>query len=828
MMPCPYSFSATRLAVIQRRTVFYLKIFAVLLTLAIALVVLSNWLLHSAQAQRSGTLSIKNLHQGVSVYFDAWGVPHIDAQNDEDAYRALGYLHAQDRLFQMDMARRIGGGRLSELFGQKTYATDKFFRSLGISRHARQYAELLKTNADKPHVKLISAYQDGINQYIDRGGIPIEYRLLLTQPDYFSAEDIAHVMGYMAYSFAEAFKTDALMDHVRGTLGDRHAADLVPGAPDAAPAPKGTNPQIVSPLLPILQQVAATQLQLPTGQFQGSNAWAVKGALSVSGKPLLANDPHIGFAVPAVWYEAHIRTPEHEVYGHFLAGLPFALLGQTRHHAWGLTMLMNDEIDFYREQLNPANPEQVRVGKRWQNLTVHEEVIKVRGQEDRLLRLRSSGNRPIINDHLSTAKQDADAAPVQPVSLFWTFLTPNSDSTEAFYQYSRATSMADFEAAAALHWSPGLNIIYADVNDNIAMWATGRLKRWPNSNNSFSLLDGNNIRDKFQGYQPFAANPRLINPQEGYLYSTNNPYQAASPRRILPGYYAPGERAERLRELLKGRERFDFSVFKAMQLDSHRPYAAAMLQDALPLLDSGLLTSERRPVSDQALQLLSEWDARFTEHSVAATIYQRWEDNLMEALFADELGEQYAHFRNTFMAAKSLHSLYWKPASPWWDNRQQPIMDGRQSAIQQAWIRTIDGLTEEHGTDLNAWAWGQLASLQHKHPLAERLPFGRRLNSEQVAINGTNSSLNNMVFNRGEPHYEIIAGPSTRRLIDLGDLGLSLGINPLGQSGNPFDPYYTDQAQLFAQGNYRALLFDWPGIHALPDKLILRPSKRQR
>lgn len=813
---------------IQRRTLFQLKIFVTVLILAIALAALSNWLLHSAEAQRSGTLSLKNLHQPVSVYFDAWGVPHIDAQNDEDAYRALGYLHAQDRLFQMDMARRIGAGRLSELFGQQTYATDKFFRSLGISRHARQYAEQLSADADKPHVKLIRAYQNGINQYIDQGNTPIEYRLLLSRPDYFSGEDIAHVMGYMAYSFAEAFKTDALMDHVRGTLGERHAKDLVPGAPDALPSRQAANPQMVSLLQPILEQVAATQLQLPIGQFQGSNAWAVKGALSASGKPLLANDPHIGFAVPAVWYEAHIRTPEHEIYGHFLAGLPFALLGQTRHHAWGVTMLMNDEIDFYREQLNPANPNQVRVGDRWQNLIVHEEVIKVRGQEDRLIRLRSSRNRPIINDHLVNAKQADDAQPTQPVSLFWTFLSPDSDSSEAFYQYSRATSMAEFEAAAALHWSPGLNIIYADVDDNIALWATGRLKRWPVSNNSFSLLDGSSRRDEFQGYQPFAANPRQVNPREGYLYSTNNPYKSANPRRALPGYYAPGERAERLAALLKSRERFDFSVFKAMQLDSQRPHAVAMIQDALPLLDSQLLHKKLRPAGDQAQQLLAGWDGRFTEDSSAAVIYQRWEDNLMEALFADELGEQYAHFRDTFMAAKSLSSLYWKPASPWWDNRQQPIMDGRQSAIQQAWIRTIDDLTDELGTEPGKWTWNQLTSLKHKHPLADRLPFGSRLNSEQVAVSGTNGSLNNMVFNRGGSRYEVIAGPSTRRLVDLGDLGLSLGINPLGQSGNPFDQHYADQAQLFTQGNYRALLFDWLGIQALPDKLTLRPSSRRR
>lgn len=812
---------------IQRRIASRLKILAVLLIFALALASLGYWSLRSAEAQRNGTLNLQHLSDEVAVYFDAWGVPHIDAQNDEDAYRALGYLHAQDRLFQMDITRRIGGGKLSELFGQRTYATDKFFRSLGISRYARQYAAQLEADADKPHVALIRAYQDGINQYIDQGRTPIEYRLLLVRPDHFSEADIAHVMGYMAYSFAEAFKTDALMDHVRGTLGDRYANDLVPGAPEGLPR-TAREPTTVDLLKPLLQQIAVVEQQLPVGQFQGSNAWAVKGALTDSGKPLLANDPHIGFSVPAVWYEAHIRTPEHEVYGHFLAGLPFALLGQTRHHAWGLTMLMNDEIDFYREQPNPANPNQVRVDGRWQNLTIHEEVIKVRGQEDRLLRLRSSRGRPIINDHLTTTAQADDAPPPPPVSLFWTFLTPDSDSAEAFYNYSRATSMAEFEAAAALHWSPGLNIIYADVDDNIALWATGRLKRWPSSNNSFSLLDGSKRSDDFLGYQPFASNPRLINPRNGYLYSTNNPYPTSNPRRGLPGYYAPGERAERLASLLKAQERFDFALFKSIQLDSHRPHARLMIQDALPLLDSQLLSKQQRSTADEAKQLLAEWDGRFTQDSLAATIYQRWEDHLLQALFADELGEHYEHFRDTFMATKSLSSLFWKPASPWWDNRQQPIMDGRQAAIQQAWINAIEELSDTLGADTKNWAWGQVTSLQHKHPLTKQLPFVSGLNSDKVAVNGTNGSLNNMVFNRGNSEYEIIAGPSTRRLVDLSDLGMSLGINPLGQAGNPFDRHYSDQAQLFAQGNYRAQLFDWLGIHALPDKLTLRPARRRR
>tara|TARA_R110002051_G_scaffold140454_5_gene213334 strand:+ start:27196 stop:29688 length:2493 start_codon:yes stop_codon:yes gene_type:complete len=830
--------------VINTRVLISLKWFLAALLLVAAVGILGAWALYTAEPQRSGQLKLAGLQEPVSVSYDAWGVPHIDAQNDHDAYRALGYLHAQDRLFQMDMLRRIGAGRLSELFGQDTFETDRFFRSLGISRFARQYAQRLdaqrldaqrldaqrpETNSEKPHVELIQAYQAGINHYIDSGKVPLEYRLLLTRPDYFDIADIAHVMGYMAYSFAEAFKTDALIDHVRGNLGERHAQDLVPGWPETMPPRRIVDGGVSGLLDPLLQQISKAEEQLPAGQFLGSNAWVVNSTRSLSNAPLLANDPHIGYSAPAVWFEAHIRTPEHEVYGHFLAGIPFPLLGQTRRHAWGLTMLMNDEVDFYRERVNPDNPNQVRAGDAgWQNLTLHEEVIKVRGHEDRLLRMRSSRHGPIINDPMPGIPLNAETAARPPVSLFWSFLNPDNDAAEAFYGLPRANTMVEFEQAAALHGSPGLNLIYADIDDNIAMWAIGTLKRWPSSNNSYSLLSGSSGRDDFLGYQPFSANPRVINPSSGHIFSANNPYPGSGTRRVLPGYYAPSERAERLKELLDNDEQFDLARFKDMQLDTRRPQALAVLDDALPLLSEQLLSNDLRVPAAKAAEILSQWNGAFTGEQVGATLFQRWQDQLMEALFADELGPQFAVFRNTEMAEKSLFSLYWKPASPWWDNRLQPVMDGRQAAIEQAWVKTIESLSAELGTNVDRWTWDQVISLQHTHPLSERMPLGRFLDSQQVAVDGGAESLNSMSFNTGEGHYRIKAGPSTRRLVDLSDMNRSLGINPMGQSGNPFNDHYQDQAELFNQGRYRGQLFDWQAIKALPDQLTLQPSPAGR
>jgi penicillin amidase len=819
--------------VLTPRVIIWLKLVLFILLILAAIGTFTGWALYVAEPKRDGDLDMPGLSKPVSVYYDAWGVPHIDAQNDLDAYRALGFIHAQERLFQMDILRRIGAGRLSEILGIESLETDQFFRSLGISQFARRYAQYLQTQVDEPHVKLIHAYQEGINHYIDQGGRPLEYSMLFTRPDYFTEEDIAHVMGYMAYSFAEAFKTDALTDQVRGKLGQRHAQDLVPGWPDnlpprSAPQEAAAGEASTAWANPLLRQVSRVESTLPAGQFLGSNAWVVNSSRSHSKAPMLANDPHIGFAAPAVWFEAHIRTPEHEVYGHFLGGIPFPLLGQTRTHAWGLTMLMNDEIDFYRERVNPDNAEQVWVaGDGWQDLTIHEEVIKIRGREDRLLRLRSSQHGPIINDPVpQVGEPPTDPSP--PVSLFWTFLDPANDSAKALYGLSRAQNMQEFEQAASYHTSPGLNLIYADTQDNIAMWAIGLIKRWPKSNDGFSLLNGSIADDAFRGYQPFASNPSVINPPKGYIFSANNPYAESNPRRRLPGYYAPTERSARLEELLDNGDIFDLSQFKAMQLDTLRPQALAMLHDALPLFNDQLLRADLRAPAARAAAILAEWDGSFGRDSVGASLFQRWQDHLLEALFADELEENFDVFRNTLMAEKSLFSLYWKPASPWWDNRQQPIMDGRQAAIEQAWIATIESLSEDLGIETQNWTWSRLAVLQHKHPLSDRLPFAGFLDSDLTPVDGGRESLNSMTFDGGGPMYHIKAGPSTRRLIDLADLNGTLSISPMGQSGYPLDPHYTDQAALYNEGRYRGQLFDWVAIKALPDQLVLEPARRQR
>jgi penicillin G amidase len=297
---------------------------------------------------------------------------------------------------------------------------------------------------------------------------------------------------------------------------------------------------------------------------------------------------------------------------------------------------------------------------------------------------------------------------------------------------------------------------------------------------------------------------------------------------VIPGYYAPTDRARRIEELLSAAGPMGLAEFKAMQLDTVKPQSLAMVRDALGLFRDELLADPQQDTARRAREALEAWDGAFNQSSVGATLYQRWHGHLMEALFADELGSHYSFFRDTHMAEKSLASLFWKPASPWWDNRLQPMLDGRTAAIEQAWIRTVEGLTEQFGTDVDDWRWDRLLQLQHRHALADRIPFARRFNSDTVAVDGSRETLNNMTFSLEGELYQVTAGPSTRRLIDLGDLNGALGISPMGQSGLPFDPHYDDQTAMFNQGRYRTHLFDWQSIQALPDRLTLSSPSRRR
>lgn len=751
-----------------------------------------TWYLHDKQPQRDGELVLSELHAPVTVNYDELGVPHIRAENEADLYRALGYVHAQDRLFQMELLRRLARGELAEVLGEKLVPTDRLFRTLELGRHADTYATRL--DADSPSVQALQNYLDGINQYQASRPLPVEFDLLGIEPRPFTVADTLSVAGYMAYSFAAALRTEPLMSHVRDSLDadylkvfdlDWHPDGVVGSALSAGDWKD----------LSALAQLSDTALAdsgLP--QFEGSNAWVVSGSRTASGKPLLAGDPHIRFSLPAVWYEAHLQAPGYELYGYHHALIPSAMLGHNRDFAWSLTMFQNDDLDLIAERVNPDNPNQVWYQGRWVDLEQRTETIQVKNAAPVQLTLRRSPHGPIINDALGQTSGST------PIAMWWAFLETDNPILDAFYQLNRANTLDKARAAAEKIEAPGLNVVWANAAGDIGWWAAAKLPLRPAGVNPTFILDGASAEADKLGYHPFSANPQEENPARGYIVSAN--YQPVPASGIeIPGYYNLPDRGQRLNQRLSDASvKWDLHNSQALQLDTGTDYPMRVLA---PILDE--LRAATQGEQEQAMvQALADWNGEHPLDSVSATLFNQLLYQLAHEAMADELGDA---FFDSLLQSRvldvALPRLTADATSPWWHRQGGSGEETRAQIVADAWRASLAHLREQFGDDPAAWQWGRAHTLTHTHPLGQQQPLAWLLNAGPYAAPGSHEVPNNLSHKIGPAPWQVVYGPSTRRLVDLADANTALGSNPVGQSGVPFDPHYADQAAGHVLGVYR-------------------------
>jgi penicillin amidase len=781
-----------------------LKVISTLtITLAVAAAGAAAWYIHTKQPVRSGSLQLKQLKAPVSVAYDERGVPHIQAQNEPDLYRALGYVHAQDRLFQMEMVRRLALGELAEILGPDLIETDQLFRTLGI----RARADEVVSRMDKttPGNVALLAYIDGINQYQASRKAPIEFDVLKIPKRPFTPQDTIAVTGYLAYSFAAAFKTDPIMTIIRDKLGPDYLRVF-----DLAWHPEGVvgtselvrgeqHPPGLGHLLQIdqisqlaqLSQRALSAAGIP--QFRGSNAWVVSGRKTASGKPLLAGDPHIDFSAPAVWYEAHLSAPGFDLYGHYQALNPVALLGHNQQFGWSLTMFQNDDIDLIAEKVNPDNPNQVWYHGNWVDLQTRTETIKVKGAPAVKLALRRSPHGPIITDVFKASVGTA------PTAMWWAFLETENSLVEAFYELNRANTRAKARSAVEKINAPGLNVLWASTNGDIAWWAAGKLPIRPLGVNPAFILDGSTHEADKLGFYHFNFNPQEENPQRGYIVSAN--HQPKPPNGVpVPGYYNLADRAERLDSVLREPDRkWDMASAQALQLHSGSGYGPRLLKELMPML-KGVTTD---PYEKAFLEPLDLWDGNYSQDSVAALLFAQLRYEFAHATMADELGEvQFNNLLATHAIDAALPLLAADVQSPWWDDVNTKKVENRFEIMRVVWINTLDHLESLYGKDLLQWTWGRAHTLTHNHPLGMRKPFGALLNVGPFTVAGGRETPNNMDGGLGTGPWPVVSGPSTRRVIDFANPSQAQGINPLGQSGVLFNAHYSDQSERFSLGYY--------------------------
>ncbi len=788
------------------------KILKFLFILIILISIAGFWYYNHLKPSYSGEVSLANIENETTVYYDEYGIPHIYAQNRLDATTTLGYVHAQDRLWQMELMRRISPGRLSEIFGKDLIKNDTFFASLGIDEASEQSVNELNKNSEV--YKIMEAYLKGVNQFMDEGPTPIEYTILGLEKRHFVIKDIYNIMGYLAFSFAQAHKTEPLLSALQLKLGNDYINDL-----DISVSPETlfikNSKQEINNYTTMLSEVNSILNNNPIPPFVGSNSWVISPNKTSNGKVILANDPHIGFAQPSVWYEAHTITPNYEMYGYHMAGIPFAMLGHNRDIAYGITMFENDDIELYREENHPTDKTKYKTPNGYESYKVITKTIKVKDAEDVTFKLRFTRHGPIINDVFEGITEET------PIAMSWAYTQLDNKLPQVVHLMSTANNMKEFKKGASLLHAPGLNLMYGDAKGNIAWYASAKLYKYKPHVNTKFILDGTSGEDDIVEYLDFSENPMAENPEWNYVYSANNQPDSIAGM-LYPGYYIPEDRAKRIVRLLEPKNNWNMKASSEMITDVTSSVAPEIIKDIAKTLNYNSFNK----LEKQAFDVLQLWDGSYTKDAIAPTIYNKFIYLYMKNTFEDEMGEElYSLFDETHLKRREIAFQIKKDSSVWWDDiRTKDVMETKKDILSKTLIETVASLEKQLGPTMTSWTWNRVHFIEHKHPIGTVEVLRSFFNVGPFPINGGAEVINNLDYNRDETGiYNVTYGPSTRRIIDFNDIENSISINPTGQSGNPLSEHYRDQAKMFNKGEFRKMKMNKEEIISTSTKVIFKP-----
>jgi len=777
-----------------------------------------------------GELRGSAVTENVTITRDSWGVPHITANNEHDAYYALGYTVAQDRLFQMEIQRRLAKGELAEILGPELVETDKQFRTY-LFRHT---AEKMVRDAGQicpESLGCFEAFLDGVNYFIETGPLPVEFKMLGIKPEKFTPVDSASFLGYMNYSFTEGIVTDSLATIIKQKYPQINTEELFPGytreepvtimesqafysagagkvsAADADDSRLSKDTKYVAgpisekDLTLLIKGVMKTADQVPV--FTGSNSWVIGPSRSESGSAILANDPHVVYSNPGVWYEAQLEYPGHENYGYYVPLVPFPFMAHNSTRGWAITMFENDDLDLYAETFKPGDDSAVMYKGDWAKVETLTEKIKVKGGEDNELVIRITPHGPIITDFIAGYSG-------KPLAMWTTFSQLENPVLDFLYLLVNAKDIPNFEKALSMLAAPGLNVSYVDNAGNIAWWAVGRLPIRPAHVNSKLVLDGASGRDEYLGFLPFKQNPHLLNPESGIIITANNlsTRNSLGPVRNLEGYWMPSDRAARITELLSAKEKWSLDDMKTVQNDVKAYNAAWILQTLTGIIEKSSQDKGLSPLESSALEVLKEWDGLYNEKSAAPSLYEHLTYHVLKEGVGDEFGaDNFQHFAELADHWNFFKAFIRDPESKLWDNVNTAAIETREDVVMSAFRATVAELQGNYGLDIKKWTWGNVCKIEYVHPIGTKKPFNRIFNIGPYPVPGGYEVINIFGCDAGKHDYKVVWGPSTRRLIDYADVNHSFAILPTGNSGNFLSPYYRNQAEMYLGGKYRSVVF---------------------
>jgi penicillin amidase len=820
-----------------------LKVFGivviVLVVIGLALWGFWSWFSRQAIPKTSGTIQVAGLSQPVEVVRDQYGVAHIYAHTPEDLFFAEGYVHAQERFWQMEFRRRLAAGRLSEIFGEATLSTDEYLRYFGFHDLAQKAYEMME-GKDR---RMVDAYAAGVNAYIsDRkpAKLGLEFALLGMQGvdieiEPWTPADSLSWAEIMVFNQADILDREMVNIDLLAAVGEKMYADLNTPFRDDRPVivpsevmtstGSANGPELakldsdeISYLLklrgemqepPVIPQLLA---DLGFGSGGASNSFVVSGSKSSSGTPLLANDPHMAVSMPSLWYEVGMHCVEksqdciYNFRGFSLPGVPGILIGHNDRIAWGLTNAAFDAEDVFIERINPENPNQYEVNGKWEDMQVRREEIKVRGQDDPVvIFVRRTRNGVVATDGLIDRKNfsyDGPQPELYVLSFAWPALDPIR-SAEAVLKVNGAQNWDEFVDALQIFDAGKQNWLFADVDGNIGYVLPGKIPIRAGGDGTLPV-PGWNDDYRWTGFIPYDKLPRAFNPDQGFIATANNPQvRAVDYAYFLGSGQDRGQRAQRITEMIQSKQG-GVSIQDMVAIQTDNQSLSAL--EIIPYLKELSLDD---PDVAAARDRLGYWNAQMTFDSPEAALFNIFWVKLIANTFNDQLPQD-LHPQGGDSTSDSVYFLLKDPANPWWDDvRTADAIEQRDAILKVAFEQAYAESVKLFGNDLGKWSWGELHTITYVNDTLGKSGISlieNIFNRGPFPTHGSNSVVVQTCWDANDP-YQVACVPALRQVIDLGDLGNSLMIHAPGQSGHPKDAHYDDFIELWRTFQYHPMIW---------------------
>ena len=770
-----------------------LGIAAIILILIGIVAILSHRIAHKSIPDYNKDIQLNEITQNVKVYRDSLAIPHIYAKSEKDLYTAVGYLMAQDRLWQMDLLRRATTGNLSEIFGADFIGTDVLMRSLRITKKSHKVLD----NSPKEIKTALEAFSGGINQYIqnNKNQLPPEFSILKYKPNPWKPIHSINLIGYMAWDLTMPWSYEITLHKLRSKVGEMKAKSLVPdiSKQKSYVFPNYETDTIVAETMNNLLTQKQKLEKLGLKVFSGSNNWAVSGKKSATGQPILANDMHLGLFAPGLWQQMHMVVEDKlNVTGVVIPGQPFVISGHNDSIAWGLTNVMLDDMDFYKETIHPEDSDKYRLNGKWKNLKSETEQIPLKKGDTAKRTIRYTHRGPIISKHKDI--------PDKTISMRW-IGNEYSNELRSIYLLNHAANWKEFKDAVKTFISVSQNIVYADVQGNIGLYCCAGIPI--REGNGISIYPGDTTRYDWKGFVPFDQLPHTYNPESGFVASANNKTVDDDYPYYISHWFDLPSRINRIRKLLSEKEKLTVADFKRIQTDQTSNMAKRIKPKIIKILDNSATSFSQ--IEKQALDKLKKWNADYSKNSSAALIFENFYIEFAKSLTQDELGDSLTDkFLNHDILVRNFVSKVFRDKNnKWIDDISTKEKESFNELVINSFQNTIKAIEKEAGGDIEQWKWGNNHTLTLNHPLGEKKILDEifNLNKGPFKVGGSYHTVCPYSYSLSNP-YDANHGASHRQIYNLAAWDQSWSVIPTGNSGIPASKHYCDQTEFYINTKY--------------------------